>query len=351
MTNELERAKQLKKTLENLMIDFKEAHSKANLSLKFKIHKRKLIWFYDLSGLFVIIKKYITAIGSEKILASYITDLKKKDKPDEYFNLLHEKNFKTIKNSKTESYDWFYYSLFKEQIRIAGILSPVFIKSLHTKNLEPIKKIINDNKPDEAEIKEIDDKEFKKLKTEEVFKPAIYKRFLNEFHKNIINWLDSYITIKELADDGLLKEPRANRWEDVEIKFYDKYNINLIINGDEEKSDYEKLGFADKRQDSKNKASYKKSWSLLIIFSIQNGVIDENKFAKTKKEKELLKKDRLFLNKKLKEYFGLEDDPIIPEPESKYRIKIKLIPSPDFRESWQDKNIFDNTPKNYLGDY
>ena len=39
----------------------------------------------------------------------------------------------------------------------------------------------------------------------------------------------------------------------------------------------------------------------MFLDSITNSIINENEYSKTKSNKELFKKDRLFLNKKLKE--------------------------------------------------
>ena len=189
-----------------------------------------------------------------------------------------------------------------------------------------------------------------------LFKPKIHKRFLLDFHKSVIAWLNAYILSAEFMEDEaqIYKEPLTDKWKNIEIRFTDDKIVKLIIDNKEEDSDYEKLGFADNRRNLFKKAAYVKSWSTLIIFSVRGGVIKMSEFAGDQKRKDLFIKSRLELSKRLMAYFGLPDDPIeYSQDKQAYKIKIKLTPSIDFRDSFLDqkKKIFESTGKSFLGNY
>jgi hypothetical protein len=159
------------------------------------------------------------------------------------------------------------------------------------------------------------------------------------------------------TDSKLYKEPLTESWENIEIRFKNNHDITLRMDGNESDSDYEKLGFADTRQNSKQNSSYIKSWSTLILFSTQNGRIKMNIYAGNKAKKELFKKNKQDLSKRLKAYFGLQDDPIIyNEKNEEYQIRIKLVSPPEFRDAWSDRHISESDdrklpPKEYLSSY
>lgn len=349
-----ERAKQLKNTLDSLINDLDDVYNQILMSVKVTRVKTKFTWHYDLAKLFVIIKKYLYAIESERALNGYMLLLRKEVKsnyenPDNYnYNL---KNLKKLKNTKTKSFNWFYYLLFKEQARIINAISPAMVKTLTTNDIEHFRKALINNNFDE-QIKDYKDneKEIKELKIDELFKPHIYKKFLLDFHKSVVNWLDMYITANELADDHIIKDPAADKWEDIKITFRNHCDVTIIINGKEENSNYNKLGFADNRKDTPDNVAYVKSWKILILFATQNGKITSTGYSG--KQKDLFNKDRLGLSSKLKSYFGLIDNPIIyNESKQEYQILIKLTPAPEFRESWHDRNIFESNKKTFLGNY
>lgn len=344
-------AKQSKKNLEALIKEFDHEYYKVLFSGKREKIGKKLYISYGLSSLFVIIKKYLREVESSKSLAGFIKALKHDIKINENSDALFGQNLNKLKNTKTKSYSWLYYSLFKGMAGEASILSESIQKILKSADREAAKEMIENTIKQIEQIKK-DEEEIIKLNLDTMFRPKIYKKFLKDFHKSIIPWLDINIMTSEFIDDieVIDKEPLASKWENIEIKFDDEYNVKLIIDDKEEKSDYDKLGFADKRQDSSSKAYYVKSWYLLMLFAINNRTINLPRIANNKSKKETFKKYKQDLSRRLKNRFNLKDDPIDYDPKNKeYIIKLKLTFTPEFRESWFDRNIFEDTPKGYLG--
>lgn len=346
----IERAKQLKTNLDSLVGEFNKICSGINFfSKKIKVTE-KLYISEKLPELFIIIKKYLNAIESERLLDGYMRLLRQAVKKNDYDGSLMGQSFKTIKNSKTKSYDWAYYSLFKDMVNSASAYGPAMKKSLESSSIKPMQKAMEENNFD-GELKDLKESEdaILKFNIDVLFNPKIHKKYLADFHKSIKTWLDAYILASEYSNTPLSKDPLTDDWKNITITFKNDYDVKLTIDGKEEDSSYDKLGFADTRQDSPQKVAYVKSWKILILFAVQNGKIKLNAFAGNKSKKELFKKDRLDLSKKLKNNFGLKEDPIVyNEKNEEYQIKIKLIPLPEFRESWHDRNIFESDKKQYL---
>jgi len=348
-----EEAKQSKKNLEALIKEFNREYYRVLFTGKTEKIGKKIYISYGLSKLFVIIKKYLREVESSKALAGFAKALKHDIKINEDSDALFGQNLNKIKNTKTKSYSWFYYSLFRSMAGEASILSESIQKILKSADIKAAKEMAENTIKQIEEIKK-DEEEIIKLNLDTMFRPKIYKKFLKDFHKSIIPWLDVNIMTSEFIDDMEVidKEPLASKWENIEIKFDDEYNVKLIIDGKEEKSDYDKLGFADKRQDSSNKAYYVKSWYLLMLFAINNGIINLPKIANNASRKEMFKKYKQDLSGRLKNRFNLNNEPIDYESKNKeYIIKLKLTFTPEFRESWSDRNIFEDSPKDYLGNY
>ncbi|MFA6194311.1 MAG: hypothetical protein WC719_01020 [Patescibacteria group bacterium] len=355
-----EDAKQLKNTLESLITEFRKTYFKVIFSRK-NIKLTETLSISDkLPELFTIIKKYLDIIESEKIFSGFMILLRKEVKDNDHDGALFGQNLGKIKNSKTKSYNWVYYSLFKEMIGGASLYAPAYQKSLKVGSLAPLKKALIENDYD-GQVKEIKgmEEELKKFKLDIVLKPKLHKRFLLDFNKSVMSWLEASIMVGEFADteSKIYKEPITDSWESVEIRFKNNYDVTLVIDGQESDSSYDKLGFADTRQDSSQKATYIKSWNTLILFSTQNGRIKMNMYAGSKAKKDLFKKNKQDLSKRLKAHFGLKDDPIVyNEKNEEYQIKIKLVSPPEFRESWQDRHISESDskklpPKEYLPNY
>ena len=330
--------------------------------MSFKIQKigKKYIWSYSsLPSLIAVIKKYIYEIELNKILRDYISALNSDADKGFENGILEGKDITKLEGGlikrffNSKSYSWVYYPLLKEIISGGNIMAIALEKSIRAKNFEPMKKALKETSVDE-ELKEIrKDKKYAKL-LDSLFikfqKPFIYKKFLMSIHGDIMPWLDVKILAVNLPIDDF-KEPLTDKWGNITVKFIDDKIIKLTIEDKEEDSDYQKLGFADTRSNLFKRSAYVKSWGMLIAFAVKNGTIKAIEFPSDKKEKDIANKDRADLSQKLKSYFGLKDDPIVYDRDNQtYKIRIKLIPSPDFRDSYLDikKRIFDVNRKEYL---
>lgn len=352
--------KQLKSELDALVMEFYKAYFKVIFSRKNIKISESLSISDKLPELFIIIKKYLNTIESAKALNGFMIALNKELKENDKDGALSEVDLKHIKNSPTKSYNWMYYSLFKEMIGGASLYAPAYQKSLKAGSLAPLKKALVENDFD-GQVKEIKgmEGEIKEFKIDVVLKPRLHKRFLLDFNKSVMSWLEATVIANEFADtdNKLYKEPLTDAWENIEIRFKNNHDITLKIDGQESDSSYEELGFADTRQNSSQNASFVKSWSTLILFSTQNGRIKINTYAGNKAKRELFKKNKQDLTKRLKAHFGLKDDPITyNEKNEEYKINIKLVSPPEFREDWSDRNIFESNikklpPKEYLNNY
>lgn len=313
MTNEIQ---QLKKDLGALVIEFYKAYFKVIFCRKRIKLSKKLSMSKEVPGLFVVIKKYLDTIESTKAFNGFMIALNKEIKENDKDGSLSGINLKKIKNSPKKSYNWMYYSLFKEMIMSTSLLAPALQKSLKTGNVAPLKKVIIDTDI-EGHLKELQamEKELIDAKANIFIKPKYYKKFFLDFHKTIMAWLKALEMANEFSntDSKLYKEPLTEAWENIEIKFKNNHDIILKIDGNESDSDYEKLGFADTRQNSSQNAAYVKSWGTLILFSTQNGRIKINTYAGNKAKRELFKKNKQDLSKRLKAYFELKGDKIRPK--------------------------------------
>jgi len=357
MINEIEK---LKLSLNEIIKEFDDVFEKTKMSYKIQKIGEKYIWSYSsLPSLIAVIKKYIYEIELNKILRDYISALNSDADKGFKNGFLEGKDITKLEGGifkrffSNESYSWVYYPFLKEIISGGNIMAIALEKSIRAKNFKPMKKALKETNVDD-ELKEIiKDKENKKL-LDSLFiklqKPFIYKKFLMSIHKDIMTWLDVKILAANWPIDNL-KESLTSKWENITIKFIDDKIIKLTIEDKEEDTDYEKLGFADTRSNLFKRAAYVKSWSMLIAFAVKNGTIKASEFPSDKKEKDKAGKDRTDLSQKLKSYFGLKDEPIIYDRDNQaYKIKIKLIPSHDFRDSYLDrkKKIFDVGHKEYL---
>lgn len=357
MTSE---TKQLKNELDSLVMEFYKAYFKIIFSRKKIKLSEKLSISEKIPGLFMVIKKYLDTIESAKAFTGFMTALNKELKENDKDGALSEVDLKKIKNSPTKSYNWAYYSLFKEMITGVSLLAPALQKALKAGSIAPLRKAVVDSKLEE-QLKEIQamEKELIDAKADIFIKPRYYKKFFLDFNKSVMSWLKALEMANEFADteSKLYKEPLTDTWDNIEIRFKNNHDITVKIDGEEKDSSYEELGFADTRQNSSQNASYVKSWNTLILFSTQNGRIKMNIYAGNRAKKDLFKKNKQDLSKRLKAHFGLKDDPIIyNEKNEEYQIKIKLISPPEFRDSWPDRRISESDtkklpPKEYLSNY
>ena len=142
MTSE---TKQLKNELDALATEFRKAYFKVIFSRKKIKITDKLSMSAAIPGLFMVIKQYLNTIESAKALNGFMVALNKEVKENDKDGALSEINLKKIKNSPTKSYNWIYYSLFKEMLTGASVYAPAYQKSLKAGSIAPMRKAIIDN--------------------------------------------------------------------------------------------------------------------------------------------------------------------------------------------------------------
>jgi hypothetical protein len=329
----------LKRDLSNLIDEFDIIYFKTKFQKKKIKIKDKVIDLPNLDQLFPIIKQYLNRIEDDLILVGFIKALKKEVKVKDYNGVLFGKRLMKIKNTKKESFNWVYYALFKS---IADGLEPIALiykKTLDTGDLNHLKTYFEKNK-DDFNL-DIFNKELKELGVDDLLKAKLYRKYLKDFHKTIMSWLELYKTSVLLSPSKeIKKDPLAEKWEDITLKFNSKHIVELIINNKTIITDYEKLGFADKRQDSDKKSYYVKSWRLLLTIAYSKKIPLSSKV--NKKEKSSLTKQKKDLNKRLKLFFNIENEPIVHcAKKNEYYSRINLIPTKEFRDDWLDKDTYD----------
>ncbi len=127
---------------------------------------------------------------------------------------------------------------------------------------------------------------------------------------------------------------QANNWKEVEIKFKDKFTIEIYINENHVKTiDYKEIGFCGNGKDKKPNAQ----WNFLYRFSGINSFKKEeatkqSMVSSLEKKEANVDKIKSKLSKKLKELFGLNDDPFyIYKDYGYYNPKFKIKPLPGVR--------------------
>jgi hypothetical protein len=113
----------------------------------------------------------------------------------------------------------------------------------------------------------------------------------------------------------------AASWGGITIRFITDYDVVVQIQTPEfqAQSDFGAMGFRNKNNE---KPIF--MWSLLLLLSKNDGSL---KARGSIKEKDRLKKQKQLLSGKLKEIFGIEEDPFYPyKEEGAYKIKITLEP-------------------------
>ncbi len=151
---------------------------------------------------------------------------------------------------------------------------------------------------------------------------------------------------KEIVRQGVLKKdllfpiPANTRWEDITLKFKNKFDVEVIIKGKKHESDYEKMGFADKRvKKTEEKTKANDAWDFLFLLSTLKGIFPIDSLTGKEKGKKL--KQKQTLSKSLIALFPtIKDDPVeYNDMERNYKIKIKLIPEKTFRDDFRDRDI------------
>jgi len=141
-----------------------------------------------------------------------------------------------------------------------------------------------------------------------------FKKFKEEIQKSY----DEKIATNKINDLNKIDVPDDTKWEDVKIKFIDGLTVKLTIKDKAFDKDFRELGFEDKRQHKPNL-----QWKLLELLAHKKGELSWEDSEATDK----VKQKKHNLSKKLKEIFGINDDPFYPySTKTGYQIKITLIP-------------------------
>lgn len=192
------------------------------------------------------------------------------------------------------------------------------------------------------------------LRTDKSFEIKARQK-IKKFHSRLMSLLGEY---EVLPKEARIIEPNAtmrqlgispeSKWEDIELAFRTEFEVRIKYKDNEVVVNHEDMGFSDKRQPDETKA--KGSWEFLRLLAMDNGVFPLSKL--TGKDRENRKKQKQLLAKSLKQYFQIQSDPFyeVSKDESEYKIKMKLIPDPEFRDDWRDRHIRDGsqTPREYL---
>ena len=238
MTSE---TKQLKNELDTLVMEFRKAYFKVIFSRKKIKITDKLSMSAEIPNLFMVIKQYLNTIESAKALSGFMTALSKEVKENDKEGSLADIDLKKIKNNPTKSYNWMYYSLFKEMITGASLYAPAYQKSLKAGSIAPIRKAIIDNNL-QGQLEEIKGMEHKNIALETLKKLlndeikgrtrinlVRSKSFMEQLEELIRKYNNKIITAAEVIEEliGLAKdikesdkEPQELGLTDFEFAFY-----------------------------------------------------------------------------------------------------------------------------------
>ena len=123
-------------------------------------------------------------------------------------------------------------------------------------------------------------------------------------------------------DDGStihFRTPPGSSWSDVSIRFIDGHTISIQMNSERRVCNYTQMGMANRKNGDPTK-----QWKLLEGFANSRGEIDwygTHAALSVKKQKQEL-------SKRLRAFFGLDDDPIewVKDTRSYYRCKFTILP-------------------------
>lgn len=112
--------------------------------------------------------------------------------------------------------------------------------------------------------------------------------------------------------------PPGTTWEAITIKFLDGHTVKITVAGEVHKRDFTEMGFRDERTMNPNK-----QWELLRDIADDHGQIDWN----SPKASPAVRSRKKSLADKLREYFGIDEDPFNDYRQEKaYRIRLTLVP-------------------------
>ena len=123
-------------------------------------------------------------------------------------------------------------------------------------------------------------------------------------------------------DDGStihFRTPPGSSWSDVSIRFMDGHTVSIQVNSERRVCNYTQMGMANRKNGDPTR-----QWKLLEGFANSRGEIDwHGRHAALS-----VKKQKQELSKRLRTFFGLDDDPIewVKDARSYYRCKFRILP-------------------------
>jgi len=170
-----------------------------------------------------------------------------------------------------------------------------------------------------------------------------FKKYAREINNHLLTEISKLESNERTYEDkednkySIKKLPKNLIWEDIELKFLNEYDIEILINNKSfKKTNNVNLGFFKKR--SKDKIE-NKSWKLLLRLSTSKGELNLNSIGGMIKERLMWAKRKQLLSTELKKIFNLEEDPFFEYKEKgSYKTKFKLTPMSELRHSGEIRN-------------
>ncbi len=147
--------------------------------------------------------------------------------------------------------------------------------------------------------------------------------------------------LKENKSEAVEATTKNTKWADITIRFLNDHEVKIEKEKETSETNYEEMGFAD----GKSKQPIL-CWGFLHLLSTSEGVFPLGKLSK--KDNTARKSQKMKLTKKLKNYFKIKEDPFeeYDRWKKEYRIKLKLVPIPTFRDDFRDRRISEGVKKN-----
>jgi hypothetical protein len=140
--------------------------------------------------------------------------------------------------------------------------------------------------------------------------------------KKLVDFRDRFLP-KPQAAVGKFPTPSGCSWTNVEIRFLDSHTVTVIAGGHRARLMYSQMGLANSKNGLPNM-----QWELLVALAHNHGVMTWNSPGARRENR----KHRESLNRRLREFFGIDGDPIELTEDSKgYRCVFRLVPD-DSRE-------------------
>jgi hypothetical protein len=114
--------------------------------------------------------------------------------------------------------------------------------------------------------------------------------------------------------------PPGTRWQDVTIRFLTQHQVHVRVGQTSAVFDFTQMGMADGRT---NPVVPDSRWTLLVAFAKGRGVVRWCSTVENRRRQ----KHKEGLSKRLRAFFGIEDDPFEPfEDRSGWRARIRVVP-------------------------